>query len=325
MFCTSQATAHIFLCFSFGMGGITTEIINTAKQIGDLVDWLIFRHASPEAYEPTMYIDLEGMDLCRDGSLSIFTLLINTGTSTNRIYLIDVYSLGAEAFNTTGFKNKSLKDILQDEKIPTVFFDVRNDSDALFAHFDVALRGVEDIQLMESATRTTTRARKYLNGLAKCVESYGLHGNDLTNWKLAKEKGERLFKTEHGGSYEVFNLRPIPDEIVSYCAGDVQCLPDLWKRFRWRTNRWRDLVHEETKKRIEATQKPEYQPHGPGRTLAPWSEEQNRILDNWNYVPPPRDCFDEDEDWNDDEWVDDGPTSCRDIISSWDYDYYYSD
>ena len=106
------------------MGGITTEIINTAKQIGDLVDWLIFRHASPEAYEPTMYIDLEGMDLCRDGSLSIFTLLINTGTSTNRIYLIDVYSLGAEAFNTTGFKNKSLKDILQDEKIPKVFFDV---------------------------------------------------------------------------------------------------------------------------------------------------------------------------------------------------------
>ncbi|KAF4635544.1 hypothetical protein G7Y89_g2545 [Cudoniella acicularis] len=78
-----------------GMGclwDIKTEIINTAKQIGDLVDWLILRHAPPEPYEPTMYIDLDGVNLCR----------------------------------------KTLKDILQDEKIPKVFFDVRNDSDALF-------------------------------------------------------------------------------------------------------------------------------------------------------------------------------------------------
>jgi hypothetical protein len=26
-----------------------------------------------------------------------------------------------------------------------------------------------------------------------------------------------------------------------------------------------------------------------------------------------------------DDWYNDGPTSCRDIISEWDYDYYYSD
>ena len=36
----------------------------------------------------------------------------------------------------------------------------------------------------------------------------------------------------------------------------------------------------------------------------------------------------EDDDWDfdgDDGWVDDGPTSCRDIINDCDYDYYYSD
>jgi len=92
----------------------------------------------------------------------------------------------------------------------------------------------------------------------------------------------------------------------------------------------RDLVNEETKKRVEASQKPDYQPHGPDRTLAPWGEGQNRNLDEWNYVPPPRDYFIEDDDWVDndlvdDDWVDDGPTSCRDIISDCDYDYYYSD
>ena len=70
-----------------------------------------------------------------------------------------------------------------------VFFDVRNDSDALFAHFGVALQGAEDVQLMESATRTTTGSKKYLNSLAKCIEQGVLYGNDLTSWKLAKEKG----------------------------------------------------------------------------------------------------------------------------------------
>ena len=53
------------------MRDIETEVINTTKQIGDLVDWLILRHAPPEPYEPTMYIDLEGVNLCREGSLSI--------------------------------------------------------------------------------------------------------------------------------------------------------------------------------------------------------------------------------------------------------------
>lgn len=315
------------------MGEIKTEIINTTKQIGDLVDWLILRHARQEPYAPTMYIDLEGVNLCREGSLSILTLLIDTGIATSRVCLIDVYSLGLQAFNTTGIKSQTLKNILQDEKIPKVFFDVRNDSDALFAHFGVALQGVQDVQLMESATRTTTSSRKYLNGLAKCIEKYALYGNDLRSWKLAKEKGVRLFKPEYGGSYKIFEQRPIPNEIISYCVGDVQHLPKLWKTFQARTNVWRDLVNKETKKRVEASQKPEYQPHSPDHALAPWSEDQNRSLDKWNYVPPPRNYFDEDDDdWGfdgddawDGRWDDGWPTSCRDIISSWDYDYYYSD
>jgi exonuclease 3'-5' domain-containing protein 1 len=152
-------------------------------------------------------------------------------------------------------EGKSLKDILKDEKIPKVFFDARNDSDALFAHFGVTLQGVEDVQLLESAIRETTSSRRYLRGLAKCIRPV-LYGNDLANWKSGKEKGARLFKPELGGSYKVFEQRPIPDEIISYCTEDIQHLPVIWERFRW--HRWRQLVNEETKKRIEATQKPDY-------------------------------------------------------------------
>jgi exonuclease 3'-5' domain-containing protein 1 len=137
------------------MKSIDSEIVNTTAQVSKLVDWLVLRHAPPTPFSPTMYLDLEGINLCRHGSISVLTLLIDTGTPTRHVYLIDVHTLGARAFNTTGTKLKTLKDILQDEKIPKVFFDVRNDSDALFAHLGIALKGVEDVQLMENATRQT--------------------------------------------------------------------------------------------------------------------------------------------------------------------------
>ncbi|KAF7914351.1 uncharacterized protein EAF01_000757 [Botrytis porri] len=109
------------------MREIKTEILNTENQISDLVDWLIFRHASPDLYEPIMYIDLEGVELCREGSLFILTLLIDTGTPSTRVCLIDVYFLRPLAINTTGIKGKTLKDILQDGKILKFFFHARND------------------------------------------------------------------------------------------------------------------------------------------------------------------------------------------------------
>jgi exonuclease 3'-5' domain-containing protein 1 len=114
------------------MKGFVTDVIDTTKEIGDLVDWLVSHHASSDRYqiEPTMYIDPEGVNLCRDGSLSIFTLLIDTGIPIGRVHLIDVHSLGSKVFNTRGIKGKSLKDILEDKQIPKAFFDVRNNSDA---------------------------------------------------------------------------------------------------------------------------------------------------------------------------------------------------
>ena len=157
------------------MRDIKVEVINTTEQIGDLVDRLVFRHAPPDPYLLTMYIDLEEVDLCREDSLSILTLMIDTKIPTRRVCLFDVDLLGVQAFNTAGVKQKTLKDMLQDDKIPKVFFDVCNDSDAFFTHFGVTLLGMEDVQLIESATRRTTGSRKFLSGLAKCVGRKCVH------------------------------------------------------------------------------------------------------------------------------------------------------
>lgn len=170
-------------------GNIEIEVIDSTKQIADLVDWLTLVH-SERRYEPALYIDLEGVNLCREGSVSIFSLAIDIGVPKFFVKLIDVSTLGHLAFNTTGVKCKSLKKILEDREIPKVFFDVRNDSDALFTHYGVAIQGVEDVQLMESATRTTTASRRFLSGLNKCVGESYLEDIDRSKWTLAKNEGE---------------------------------------------------------------------------------------------------------------------------------------
>ncbi|KAH8710118.1 hypothetical protein GQ44DRAFT_714672 [Phaeosphaeriaceae sp. PMI808] len=100
------------------MKGVKTEIITTTEQVADLVDWLVLCHAPPVPHSPTIYLDLEGVNLCREGSISILTLLIDTGIPTGRVCLIDVHTLGAHAFSTAGAKQKTLQEILEDEKDP---------------------------------------------------------------------------------------------------------------------------------------------------------------------------------------------------------------
>jgi exonuclease 3'-5' domain-containing protein 1 len=308
----------------------TTEvkIIDTTEQVKSLVG----RLELPVQHVPTMFVDLEGVDLGREGSVSIFTLSIDTGEPTMQVYLIDIHTLGNKAFETADSRGVTFKNILQDEKIIKVFFDVRNDSDALFRHFNVALQGVEDVQLMESATRKTSASRRLLNGLKTCIEKNVLVSLDKktsAGWKQTKEKGKQLFETEDGGAEGIFNQRPICAGIISYCVGDVQYLPELRRRFFLPTIRWQDLVTEEIKKRVAASQDPRHQPRGPDKAIAPWSREQNALLDQWNHVPSHDEDLDDSLDYSDDncddDWYDDGPTSCRDVIDDCDYHFYYND
>jgi exonuclease 3'-5' domain-containing protein 1 len=294
---------------------IQTEIIDTVDQVRKLSDWLDYRLGRPPPWDSTMYMGLEGVNLCRKGSISILTILVDsgvaeTGIATRYVYLVDVHKLGKAAFNTAGRKRTTLKDILEDEDTPKVVFDVRNDSDALFAHFGVSLQGVEDVQLMDSATRATTVSRRTLNSLAKCIErNTRIDSKEHASWKLAKERGERLFMARHGGTSEIFNQRPIPEEIISYCAGDIRYLPELREKlWKSRAEEWQDFVKQESQNRVKASQKPDYLPQGPDKMSAPWSEDQNKLLDEWNYKPP-SDSFDESvkpvDDSYDDDWYDD--------------------
>lgn len=238
-------------------------VVDCDSVLSDMVDILADLPVNP----PSIYVDLEGIKLSRQGSISILQIHV---LPKNHTYLIDIHQLQGRAFSTTGGDSgQSLKTILEDKNVPKAFFDVRNDSDALFYHYQISLSGVDDIQLMELVTRTF--GRQYLNGLQRCIENDAIMTpTEKKSWNLAKEKGLRLFAPERGGRYEVFNERPLAEEISQYCVQDVQFLPRLWSCYRGRMSReWIIKVQKESEARVLLSQRQDYNGHGRHKAMAP--------------------------------------------------------
>jgi exonuclease 3'-5' domain-containing protein 1 len=243
--------------------GITSSHIGTVEEVSDLIDSITGLTNNP----PSLYLDLEGVNLSRHGTISILQIFV---LPTKHAYLVDVCVLGSQAFTTAGKNKKTLKAILESPDVQKAIFDVRNDSDALYSHFGIRLDGIQDIQLMELACRPFRK--KFVNGLAKCIEYDAmLTGKERRIWKETKDEGVRLFAPERGGSYEVFNTRPLSDPIKSYCIQDVQYLPRLWSVYKSRISPvWLVKVQVATKERIKLSQSSFYEPHGKHKALGPW-------------------------------------------------------
>ncbi|KAK4150294.1 ribonuclease H-like domain-containing protein [Chaetomidium leptoderma] len=244
-----------------------TGLIDTTTAISALVDILDGQPTTP----PSLYIDVEGVNLSRHGTVSILQVYV---LPRRQAYLVDIHVLGEGAFSTPSLTTgRTLKDLLESDTIPKVFFDVRNDSDALHGRFQINLAGIQDLQLMELATRSFPR--RLVCGLAKCIElDAALTRAERSAWKATKERGLRLFAPERGGSYRVFNERPLSDEIRRYCVQDVHFLPRLWAHYRPRlTTVWEGRVREASRERVALSQTPGFNGQGKHMAMAPagWS------------------------------------------------------
>jgi exonuclease 3'-5' domain-containing protein 1 len=151
-----------------------------------------------------------------------------------------------------------------------VFYDVRNDADALYNLYGVNLKNVYDLQLLELAVRhSLRRPTKFLNGLSKSITSY------LTppmEWEPVKQAGLRLFQPEFGGSYSVFEERPLDPRIVAYCAQDVTLLFELEGTLRGSFGRfgsnWENRIVAGSARRVSLAEGA-YERNGRHRALAP--------------------------------------------------------
>ena len=238
--------------------------VNTVDSVSVMVDGLAGLPTDP----PSLFFDIEGKQLSRTGTVSILQILVHPA---NHVFLIDIHVLQESAFNTPGKDGTNLRTIFESSSIPKVCFDVRNDSDALCFHYGIAFQGVLDLQLMENASRPAY-ARRLVNGLQRCIMTDApIRMEERQNWIAVKEKGVKLFDPNKGGSYEVFNTRPLHADIRAYCEQDVRILPLLravyWSRL---DARWKAKVEAETKTRVLSSQSPHYQPHGPHKALSPW-------------------------------------------------------
>ncbi|KAB5578303.1 hypothetical protein GE09DRAFT_1168934 [Coniochaeta sp. 2T2.1] len=218
-------------------------LIDTPAALSILVDILYGQPTSP----PSLFIDLEGVNLSGDGTISILQIFVRP---TIRAYLVDVHTLRHLAFLTRGAATgHTLEELLESDIIPKVFFD--------------------DLQLMELATRRF--GRKCVNGLSKCIEhDTPMGSNERITWKATKDKGLTLFAPERGGSYEVFNERPLSEEIRLYCVQDVKFLPQLWSLYnRQMTETWKARVLEASRDRVALSQTPGFCGKGRHMALAP--------------------------------------------------------
>jgi exonuclease 3'-5' domain-containing protein 1 len=231
-------------------------VIDTVTELAEFLSSIVTRQGR-------LYIDLEGTNLSRKGTLTIITILVYPDQV---VKLIDVQSLGKRAFTTPASNStKTLKHILETPKIKKYFWDVRNDADALWAHYGVELANVIDIQLLENVSRPGNKSLLY--GLARCIEKdLALEAEDKRRWLQTKKQTRALMAAG------IFAVRPLAEKTAQYCVNDVLYLPQLHRLYLKRMDQsWFAKVVNESARRVADAHSPNYKTHGPQKILGPWA------------------------------------------------------
>lgn len=213
--------------------------VNSVSKASNNVDSTVPPRFENPTLIPVLFCDAEGVSLSRNGELCLLEIHVHH-RQHQRTYIIDTCTLKDLAFTSMSTDRRtSLKSILEDSKVPKVFFDVRMDSDALYGQYRIAMAGVIDLQLMELASRMNTSGWTdgRVKGLKVCLAlDAEMDADERDRVQAVKARGKRLFAPEDGGSYEVFRARPLTEEMVGYCVVDVAYMPSLYENY----NLWLD-------------------------------------------------------------------------------------
>lgn len=181
--------------------------------------------------QPVLAVDFEGEKLCRSGPLCLVQMTCNDDPTL--VYVLDVWELKQRAFTMSTPGGTSFKSILEDETIRKVWFDPRNDVDALYHQFGIMPQGIFDLQLAEVADRRSRGLNvHYVQGLSKCLSKCAvLEEGQKTFAETINTLGKKVFEPAHGGSYQVFKDRPLHPVIMAYSAHDSRYMLDLYHQY----------------------------------------------------------------------------------------------
>ncbi|CAK1355966.1 hypothetical protein CB0940_00368 [Cercospora beticola] len=249
-------------------------VVETEEGVAEMVDTItacLEGTAACEAKEPQLAVDLEGVSLGRDGDISIVQIFL---APKKVCFLVDVFTLGSVAFKTAGrvSRTTTIASLLEDPQVKKLLFDCRTDNEALAHLYGVHMRGVVDVQLMYSATRTETRQRTKLFALSlvatRCAnisKDDEANFHSINNWGMAalvlggkttqcymeeqrmnalvlneepdmKDAWEdfkvRVDCVKETEGYAMCNERPLSSLAQRYCAQDVALLGRIWRYCR---------------------------------------------------------------------------------------------
>jgi exonuclease 3'-5' domain-containing protein 1 len=112
-----------------------TAVVSSIHELLLLLGNLISLPVDP----PSLYFDLGYQDWPAWFNISrCFTPELMT-------YIIDIHILGGDAFSTTNSTGNSLESILESPKIPKVFFNIHNNSNALYSQYHICVDGIIDV------------------------------------------------------------------------------------------------------------------------------------------------------------------------------------
>jgi exonuclease 3'-5' domain-containing protein 1 len=249
--------------------GTSTKIIKNSKGLEQLLKTLDGLPTKP----PSIYLDVSSSN--QEELLNLQLLVL----PTNKIYVVDIKSLGTTALSAVGEEGEfqSLRLVLESKTITKVGFDIRDMSRLLFRQFNVSLGGMYDLQLMELASREEGQSKKFLSGLAKCID-IDVPSTDAT--KL------RWLQPDTTTNMHIFNsLGHAPNRSMRR----VEMFPILWKIYRRRLGKpgeafWLAHARCESQERAERSKSDSGSQYG--RHLGPdmwWDRERREAaIDSWN-------------------------------------------
>jgi exonuclease 3'-5' domain-containing protein 1 len=211
-------------------------------------------------------VDFEGVNLSRDGRICLGQFHIS---GSSLVYVVDFVDL-----DPLKAADGKLTKILESGQIQKIFFDPRNDSDALANLHNVHMKNVLCLQVSEVAFRKFNRRLKtnFVFGLQRTMDEHILTLDSPRKNVLMKikAKGKQLFCPEFGGSYQVFVDRPLSDDLLAYSAVDVFFMDQLKNMLYDSLGvNIQVKVRRISEERLNEHKNPGYQPKGREKAICP--------------------------------------------------------
>eukprot|EP00435_Cladocopium_sp_Y103_P074915 s164_g52.t1 len=232
--------------------------INLIDSYGSLLVMLLHIERLPKA-DLVVAVDFEGVKLNRSGQLCLVQITLSNMPSC--VYVLDVYILPLAMHFATP-SGTSLKAILEDPAMLKIWFDPRNDVDALFHQFGIVPQHVFDLQLADVAVRRGKGLQvNFVPSLQKCLTSCDrLDRMQKTFADFINKTGKQLFEPDHGGRYEVFQQRPLLHDILVYAAHDCRYMQLLYQWYCENlSDEWNQRVLAGSRSRAQWFAHPRYQ------------------------------------------------------------------